>query len=209
MQGEGSLVVGGGEAGKAVNKPERGNGPLRQTDGKREEAGERPGCCKGQSRRECWLPSHVGVQALQALRGVGGGLHAGDWLVEGIASGLLRLDATSSPAFSVQTLGDILQVPSACRVGGECCGAVSWPPPTSAASLPLLERNLGSSRAQKASDPSSLLAFAHAVPSARHSLRLCPLGERSLGKPAWLCLKVDGPPLPPLHSPDAAPALGA
>lgn len=47
------------------------------------------------------LPSHVGVQAPQALRRVGGGLHACDRLVEGIASGLLGLDATSSPAFPV------------------------------------------------------------------------------------------------------------
>lgn len=100
-----------GGAGKAANKPERGNGPL-----------GRPGrslCHKGQSRREGRLPAHMGVQAPKALHAVGSGLHAGDWLVEGIASRLLRLDATSSPAFSVQTLGDILKVPAAKQgVGG-------------------------------------------------------------------------------------------
>lgn len=47
------------------------------------------------------LPAHMGMQAPQALRGVGGGLQAGDRLVEGIASGLLGLVATSSPAFTV------------------------------------------------------------------------------------------------------------
>ena len=48
------------------------------------------------------LPSHVGVEVTQALRGVGGGHQAGDWLVEGMASRLLWLDGTSSPAtFSV------------------------------------------------------------------------------------------------------------
>lgn len=54
-------------AGEAMNKPERGHGPLRRTDRRNEgeEAGERPGTSQGQSRREggregrraCYLPT--------------------------------------------------------------------------------------------------------------------------------------------------------
>lgn len=74
-----------------------------QTGGGREggEAGERPGTSQGQSPKEGMLPSHMGVQVPQTLCGVRGGLHAGDRLVEDIASGLLGLDTTSGPAFTV------------------------------------------------------------------------------------------------------------
>lgn len=57
----------------------------------------------------------MGVQVPQRLRGVGGGVHAGNWLVEGEASCFLGLDATSSPAFAVQPLGDVLEVPNVVR----------------------------------------------------------------------------------------------
>lgn len=58
------------------------------------------------------LPCNMGVQVPQGLRGVGGGIHAGNWLIEGVASCFLGLDAASSPAFSVQPLGDVLKVPN-------------------------------------------------------------------------------------------------
>lgn len=62
-------------------------------------------CCGGM------LPSHMRVQVPQGLCGVRGGVHAGNRFAEGVASCFLRLDATSSPAFSVQPLGDVLEVP--------------------------------------------------------------------------------------------------
>lgn len=61
------------------------------------------------------LPSHVGVQVPQGLRGIWGGVHVGSRLTEGIGSCFLGLDATSSPAFPIQPLGDVLEVPSMVR----------------------------------------------------------------------------------------------
>lgn len=56
----------------------------------------------------------MGVQVPQGLRGIWGGVHVGmvTQLTEGVGSCFLGLDATSSPAFSIQPLGDILKVPS-------------------------------------------------------------------------------------------------
>lgn len=65
---------------------------------------------QGQSRGDM-LPSHMGMQVPQGLRGVGGGVHVGNGLTEGIGSCFLGLDATSSPAFSIQPLGHVLEVP--------------------------------------------------------------------------------------------------
>ena len=119
-----------------MNKPQRGKGAS-QTDRHTRE-GERLqkglDVAKDRAEREGGragrLPSHIGVLAPQALRGGGCGLHAGGRLVEGVASWLLGLDATSSPAFTVSTLGDVLEVPTA----QEGLGARSWPLHPSAAS---------------------------------------------------------------------------
>lgn len=59
----------------------------------------------------------MGVQVPQGLRGIWGGVHVGNRLTEGIGSCFLGLDATSSPAFSIQPLGDVLEVPLV--VGGQ------------------------------------------------------------------------------------------
>lgn len=61
----------------------------------------------------------MGVQVPQGLRGIWGGVHEGMviQLTEGVGSCFLGLDATSSPAFSIQPLGDILEVPLV--VGGQ------------------------------------------------------------------------------------------
>lgn len=58
------------------------------------------------------LPSHMGVQVPQGLRGIWSGVHVGNGLTESVGSCFLGLDATSSPAFSIQPLGDVLKVPS-------------------------------------------------------------------------------------------------
>lgn len=58
------------------------------------------------------LPSHMGVQVPQSLRGIWGGVHVSNRFTEGIGSCFLGLDATSSPAFSIQSLGDVLKIPS-------------------------------------------------------------------------------------------------
>ena len=87
------------------------------------------------------------VQAPQALCGGGGGLQAGDRLVEGIASRLLGLQATSSPALAVQALGDVLEV-STSRKEGQV--AIRWPLSTWAASALCSSRNLGSRGAHPA-----------------------------------------------------------
>lgn len=207
MQEEGSRVVEGGrKSSEQAREREWASQTDRQTDGKREEAGKRPGCCKGQSRRECWLPSHVGVQAPQALRGVGGGLHVGDWLVEGIASGLLRLDATSSPAFSVQTLGDILEVPEAWRVGGGGLRAVSWPPPLLRPLCPSWRGILAPAEHKGPQIPPASLLLLMLFPLPGTPCARVHLGSAHSGSLLGFAPRADGPPL---RSPDAAPALGA
>ena len=96
------------------------------------------------------------VQAPQALRGVGGGLQAGDRVVEGITSWLLGLQATSSPALAIQTLGDVLEVPS---TGEEGQVATHWPPSSWAAPALCSSRNLGSRGARTAGGPPAPLAL--------------------------------------------------
>lgn len=181
------LVPGeGGEepvwAGEARTKSERGEGPLGRTDRWREGRGW--GKAWNRTERGTGMPpSHVGVQVPQALRGVGGGLHAGDRLVEGVASGLLGLDATSSPAFPVQTLGNVLEVPAAqeglWRQAGLC--------PSPMGVLAPAEHRL--TQVPPASWPLPTLA------SAAHSPSPCPLGERLLGQPALLCSRAGRPSL--------------
>lgn len=69
----------------------------------------------------------------------------------------------------------------------------SWPAPFS-------------SKAQTTSGPSSLLAVAHAVPSAMHVPSPWPVGERLLGKPAVLWPGAGRPSFVP--PPVAETALG-
>lgn len=87
----------------SMSMPEAGHGPLTRTDRRRGrgDAGQRPDAGRGQSGREGAPPSHVGLREPRALRGLGGGLPAGDRLVDGVASRLLGLDATLSPAVAV------------------------------------------------------------------------------------------------------------
>lgn len=98
------------------------------------------------------LPSHMGVQVPQGLRGIWSGVHVGNGLTEGVGSCFLGLDATSSPTFSIQPLGDVLKVP---RYGTR---ALSYSSPLSEAHPSLHYQQ------SWASEPSSLLANAHVSP---------------------------------------------
>lgn len=101
------------------------------------------------------LPSHMGVQVPQGLRGIWGGVHEGMviQLTEGVGSCFLGLDATSSPAFSIQPFGDILEVPSVAQG------------PLVSYSSPLSEAHPSLHYQQSwASELSSLLASAHVFP---------------------------------------------